>query len=731
VKVPMSVASARTALLLAALMPGVSVAATATTCASLGDRLFGRVDSDTFTVTGRSVKPLRVVLYARAGSATRGSLARLTVTGRHSRTQTRGALPLALDVVIPNKGAVEIRVRELRGNLSGFAGPYCLEVATDDAAAETLARRDDVEVEWVALAADRGSVFPPFVRLETGDWGGLIQPLLPLEGSRVYGVIVTSRVRGSDGRALEAAPAFAELTGARRRSRGGVVALFDADPEADGNPYPEARLVRPDGTIRVPDHVVFGGLDRTAPALAGARADLRATADSLETLHGFSPIAPIAIALSGPVDLATVSPASVLVFERTDGGLDLAGLIKAVRRHGVRRQEIVLATSFPTQDIESGLRQVRERLIDLAASSPMGAILDDPNPADNLPIGVFGPGRPEYGDYLAANPAVSSVVVGLLPSREFRGPGGLFVPAVLAGDVPPAVVPLDFVLTLPAAGTPPFPVVIFQHGFGGSNAQVLSRVGSLLAAKGIATIGISAASHGRRGSPIDLLTGSALQLRDIFRQTNADQMALVRMIEAGVDVDRDGHPDLDAGRIGYLGISLGGLTGGPFVATEARIGAAVLNVTSGRTALNALNIGTRPIFAQFLADRVGLPIDSAEFEAYLAREVDLGQHGANEADSLNFARRWTQRPFPGYAPRRVLVQEGIGDELVFNVLSEELAMVAGLATNTPAAADGGVSGHWIFDPPGGHGIFDQRSDVRNQAATFLATGGTSLVAPQP
>src|SRR6185503_7403655 len=104
----------------------------------------------------------------------------------------------------------------------------------------------------------------------------------------------------------------------RRRSRGGIVALFDADPEADGNPYPEARLVRADGTIRVPDHAAFGTLDRTTPALAGARVDLRATVDSLETLHGFSPIAPIAIALSGHADLPTVSPASVLVFERTD-----------------------------------------------------------------------------------------------------------------------------------------------------------------------------------------------------------------------------------------------------------------------------------------------------------------------------------------------------------------------------------------------------------------------------
>jgi hypothetical protein len=40
-----------------------------------------------------------------------------------------------------------------------------------------------------------------------------------------------------------------------------------------------------------------------------------------------------------------------------------------------------------------------------------------------------------------------------------------------------------------------------------------------------------------------------------------------------------------------------------------------------------------------------------------------------------------------------------------------------------------VSGHWIFQPPGGHGIFDQRADVRAQAAAFLASGGTEIVDP--
>src|SRR5206468_1166782 len=117
--------------------------------------------------------------------------------------------------------------------------------------------------------------------------------------------------------------------------------------------------------------------------------------------------------------------------------------------------------------------------------------------------------------------------------------------------------------------------------------------------------------------------------------------------------------------------------GGPFIAAEPRIRAAVLNVMSGRLTLNGLNRDAGPIFAASLAARVGLTVGTPAFAAYLDRQIALGTHGANEADSLNFARRWSRQPYAVCAPRRVLMQEGVGDGLVWNVLTEELAMVAG------------------------------------------------------
>jgi len=102
--------------------------------------------------------------------------------------------------------------------------------------------------------------------------------------------------------------------------------------------------------------------------------------------------------------------------------------------------------------------------------------------------------------------------------------------------------------------------------------------------------------------------------------------------------------------------------------------------------------------------------------------------GQDPADSLNWARRYRDQPFPGARARRILMQQGVGDALIPNIFTEEYAHVAGFATNTPQSDPNGVSGHWIFDMPGGHGIFG-RDDVREQAVEFLLSGGTEIREP--
>src|SRR5207237_1491580 len=69
--------------------------------------------------------------------------------------------------------------------------------------------------------------------------------------------------------------------------------------------------------------------------------------------------------------------------------------------------------------------------------------------------------------------------------------------------------------------------------------------------------------------------------RDGLRQTVADLMQLVRVIQAGMDVDGDGVNDLNGGRIYYFGQSFGGIYGTKFIAVEPAVRAGVRNVPGG------------------------------------------------------------------------------------------------------------------------------------------------------
>jgi hypothetical protein len=134
----------------------------------------------------------------------------------------RGDLPLAMTLWLDDDQEVYLSVRQLRARGQGFRGAYCVRLEGSSDA--TIKPVGDVEVEWVALAADRGSVFPPFLPVAAGDWAGAIQPLFPLVGDRYYAVVVTKRVRDHDG-LRSRRTSRSDAPGRKPRSRAAVALL--------------------------------------------------------------------------------------------------------------------------------------------------------------------------------------------------------------------------------------------------------------------------------------------------------------------------------------------------------------------------------------------------------------------------------------------------------------------------------------------------------------------------
>jgi dienelactone hydrolase len=238
---------------------------------------------------------------------------------------------------------------------------------------------------------------------------------------------------------------------------------------------------------------------------------------------------------------------------------------------------------------------------------------------------------------------VAKGAVGAIAFGSFTSPNWetseQFIPAIGTRTGVPAVQgpnTLYFTLILPAGSAPAggWPVVIFGHGFTDSKQGAPLAVASTFASHGLATIAINVVGHGggaagtltivrTSGDPviipdggrgidqdgngtIDSTEGSSARPprviignRDGLRQTVADLMQLVRVIETG------GIPGLSHRRIYYAGQSFGGIYGVKLLALEDSIRAGVPNVPGGAIIeIARLSPSFRPLVGIALASRV-------------------------------------------------------------------------------------------------------------------------------
>ncbi len=281
-----------------------------------------------------------------------------------------------------------------------------------------------------------------------------------------------------------------------------------------------------------------------------------------------------------------------------------------------------------------------------------------------------------------------------------------------------------------------YPVVIFGHGFGDSSFGGPTIVSPVLAQAGFATVAINVAGHGYgprsnvvitdksgnsttvlsggRGVDLDgngiigstegclILTPAAVGLRDCFRQTVVDLMQLIRVIQAGVDLDGDGVADLDGSRIYYVGQSLGSLYGTMLNAVEPAVRAAVLNVGGGSVvdiarwsdayqsiAEQFLNSQVPPLLAPGTTFKDTYPfrdqpvkINDVSGASDVQNLLELLEWLQNQGDPIEFATHLQRSTLPGVQPKSVLWQIARADRTMPNPASSNLILTAGMANST-------------------------------------------------
>lgn len=240
---------------------------------------------------------------------------------------------------------------------------------------------------------------------------------------------------------------------------------------------------------------------------------------------------------------------------------------------------------------------------------------------------------------------------------------------------------------------------------------------------GIIGSGAAPTSEGANWLP----PGSFIARRDVLRQDVVDLMALVRVIEVGMDIDGDGLSDVDPSRIYYEGFSYGATYGTMFAAVETSVRVIGLNAAGGGSIedlrlapanrsfvgdylgrrvpslLNAPGISnfasiatTAPFFNENMPLRDGLPLNvilsdgaSATIQSpvvnnvagalEIQRVVDNTQWVLQSNGASAYARHIRATPLAGTPAKSVIVQFARGDQTATNPATTSLLRAGDLA----------------------------------------------------
>jgi hypothetical protein len=355
------------------------------------------------------------------------------------------------------------------------------------------------------------------------------------------------------------------------------------------------------------------------------------------------------------------------------GGLRdaLSDDVDAIVAAGIPRSKVVHLAVFTTNDPVAETQRVRDFTVDDFEAPTVRAGTWKANESDRRPglmevyEGVYGP-SPDYqqgkipfakfgdGGALAFDDAGTPVV-----QREFDQRFTLAVPD-------PAKCPM------PAQG---YPIVLYAHGTYGDYRTLLGAgdEAEALAKQCIASMGVDQIFHGTR-------PGSGAGTSDfLFFNFQNLQAARANGPQSAIDVVQQGRLfsvskatvpasvtysgteiRFDASRLGFFGHSQGGLSGPLYLAIDDSALGGVLS-GSGSLISIALLEKKKPWDIAGLVKKLFLALavdEEAELDEFHPA-ISLAQTIVDPTDPIHYVRLITRAPRPGFAPKSILMTEGV------------------------------------------------------------------------
>ena len=469
-------------------------------------------------------------------------------------------------------------------------------------------------------------------------------------------------------------PTTLPLTAAASLDPLGTIGLFDLTPDSQtrGERVPFALEIHNDpsatgGTAHA--LLLFPSIPLTPGGRYGLVVTRRVLADATRP---FDPSPFFVATMAPPTDN---EPTAISVVRPLVADV-LAAVAAAVPP--IPADDIALALRFSVRSVDD---------IPLDLLSIKAQVLAAPPPAITVTSVVPGSG----------NSDVAAIVSGTWEDPDWRN-GVNFVRGADGRPVLQRTRPVPFTLALPKAALQgPVPITMYQHGSPGSaEAEVPSQARLTLAGIGHAVIGFTdnlnrevsggitdpTAAETAQVAQILIDTIGNRKVPDYYAETNAEQIAFVRMIQGLGTLDvlpigaPDGVPDIDVSApLTYIGISEGANHGPGLLPYAPEIRGAALVAGGSRLAETVIHQGS-----QIALGQIGPPLfpDVTPIDLWVV--LSLFQTIADGQDPHNHARYIYRDPVMVAGTMQkasILLIEGLNDSLVPNNATNSLAWAMG------------------------------------------------------